>query len=59
MIHWLWLLPAIFLSASAGLVLCALAVSARGKDEIQNLTDGQFGCVCQHEAVCSKQADAR
>ena len=58
MIHWFWLLPAIFLSASMGLLICALVVAARNQDEIEDMIDGQPGCVCQHEAVCSKQADA-
>jgi hypothetical protein len=41
-----------------GLLICALVVAARNQDEIEDMIDGQPGCVCQHEAVCSKQADA-
>ncbi len=58
MIHWLWLLPAIFLSASMGIFICALFVAARNQDAIEDMIDDQPGCVCQHEAVCPKQTDA-
>ena len=54
MIHWLWLLPALFTGAVAGLLICALMVAARSEDVI----DCQAGCACEREAVCSKQADA-
>lgn len=47
MIHWLWLVPALLIGSGAGLFIAALCVASRN--------DG--GCICECEAVCSKQAD--
>lgn len=58
MIHWLWLLPALFLGALFGTLACALMVAARNQDDIEDLIDRQSGCVCEREAVCSKRTDA-
>lgn len=58
MIHWLWLFPAALLGGIAGLLTCALIVAARDQESIEDLIDQQPGCICNCEAVCSKQADA-
>jgi hypothetical protein len=54
MIHWLWLLPALLVGASAGLLLCALIVAARDQESIEDLIDRQHGCICEREASCCK-----
>ena len=48
MIHWLWLVPALLFGCGAGLFIAALCVMAKG----------DHSCICECEAVCSKQADA-
>lgn len=58
MIHWFWLLPTFFCGAMLGLLACALMVAARDLDDIEDLIDQQSGCICEHEAVCSKRTDA-
>lgn len=58
MIHWFWLLPALFSGALFGTLICALMVAARSQDDIEDLIDRQSGCVCEREAVCSKRTDA-
>ena len=47
MISWLWLIPAVFAGVMSGLFIAGLCIMARG----------DHGCICEDEAVCSKQAD--
>jgi hypothetical protein len=54
MIHWLWLIPTVLVSAFAGLLLCALLVAARDQESIEDLIDQQHGCICKREASCCK-----
>lgn len=47
MISWLWIVPVLMIGCMLGLFIAGLCVMARG----------DHGCICECEAVCSKQAD--